>query len=182
MGCHLEDFSVREVLTSPTEKLKPRPRLGLFVAPGLIFNAYNFLWLPHVPIPKGLIICKRSPAAESWRHGRPSRSTPCENHVWRNARCRPDRHPSLLRGLQVRPLNHDVADRGSDDVRLSDIEPRFVCRACGKRGADHHGRQCEDFLHPATMPARTGQSSRLSLGLEVPESRPASENESGRPA
>ena len=28
------------------------------------------------------------------------------------------------------------ADRCSDDVRLSDIEPRFVCKACGKRGAD----------------------------------------------
>jgi len=23
-----------------------------------------------------------------------------------------------------------------DDVRLSDIEGRFVCQACGKRGAD----------------------------------------------
>jgi hypothetical protein len=28
------------------------------------------------------------------------------------------------------------ADRWGDDVRLSDIEPRFVCSACGKRGAD----------------------------------------------
>jgi hypothetical protein len=27
-------------------------------------------------------------------------------------------------------------DRWADDVRLSDIEPRFVCSACGKRGAD----------------------------------------------
>jgi hypothetical protein len=25
---------------------------------------------------------------------------------------------------------------GADEVRLSDIEPRFVCTACGKRGAD----------------------------------------------
>jgi len=25
-------------------------------------------------------------------------------------------------------------DDWPDDVRLSDIEPRFVCRACGKRG------------------------------------------------
>ena len=23
-----------------------------------------------------------------------------------------------------------------DDARLSDLEPRFVCKACGKRGAD----------------------------------------------
>jgi hypothetical protein len=28
------------------------------------------------------------------------------------------------------------ADRWSDDVRLSDIEPRFVCQACFRRGAD----------------------------------------------
>lgn len=27
-------------------------------------------------------------------------------------------------------------DRWADDVRLSDIEPRFVCKACGKRGVD----------------------------------------------
>jgi hypothetical protein len=28
------------------------------------------------------------------------------------------------------------ADRWPDDLRLSDIEGRFVCEACGKRGAD----------------------------------------------
>ena len=28
------------------------------------------------------------------------------------------------------------ADQWSDDVRLSDIEDRFICKACGKRGAD----------------------------------------------
>jgi hypothetical protein len=28
------------------------------------------------------------------------------------------------------------ADQWGDDVRLSGIEPRFVCTACGKRGAD----------------------------------------------
>jgi hypothetical protein len=28
------------------------------------------------------------------------------------------------------------ADRWPDDVRLSDLEARFACRACGKRGAD----------------------------------------------
>jgi hypothetical protein len=28
------------------------------------------------------------------------------------------------------------ADRWPDDIRLSDLEPRFVCRSCGKRGAD----------------------------------------------
>jgi hypothetical protein len=29
-----------------------------------------------------------------------------------------------------------MADRWADDVRLSDVEPRFVCTACGKRGTD----------------------------------------------
>jgi hypothetical protein len=29
-----------------------------------------------------------------------------------------------------------MADQWPDDMRLSDIEPRFICRACGKRGAD----------------------------------------------
>ena len=28
------------------------------------------------------------------------------------------------------------ADKWPDDVRLSDIEDRFVCKGCGKRGAD----------------------------------------------
>jgi hypothetical protein len=28
------------------------------------------------------------------------------------------------------------ADRWPDDVRLSDIVDKFVCTACGKRGAD----------------------------------------------
>jgi hypothetical protein len=28
------------------------------------------------------------------------------------------------------------ADQWPDDVRLSDLEPRFVCTACGQRGGD----------------------------------------------
>ena len=50
---------------------------------------------------------------------------------------------SGIRGLLVccadYRCNHSIAisgDQWSDDLRLSDIEPRFVCRACGKRGAD----------------------------------------------
>jgi hypothetical protein len=30
----------------------------------------------------------------------------------------------------------DDADRWPDELRLSDIEDRFVCTACGQRGAD----------------------------------------------
>jgi hypothetical protein len=29
-----------------------------------------------------------------------------------------------------------IADEWPDDVRPSDIEPRFVCSACGRKGAD----------------------------------------------
>ena len=34
--------------------------------------------------------------------------------------------------------HHVVADasRWGDDVRLSDLEPRFTCQVCGHRGAD----------------------------------------------
>jgi hypothetical protein len=35
--------------------------------------------------------------------------------------------------------SHSIAisgDQWPDDARLSDIEDRFVCKACGKRGAD----------------------------------------------
>src|SRR5438876_597653 len=28
------------------------------------------------------------------------------------------------------------ADRWADEIRLSDLEPLFICRACGRRGAD----------------------------------------------
>lgn len=28
------------------------------------------------------------------------------------------------------------ADCWPDEMRLSDLEPRFVCKACGRRGAD----------------------------------------------
>jgi hypothetical protein len=39
------------------------------------------------------------------------------------------------------------ADGWGDDVRLSDIEPGFVCTACGKRGAE---------VRPDFQPARMG--------------------------
>ena len=39
------------------------------------------------------------------------------------------------------------ADQWADDVRLSDVEPRFVCKACGKKGAD---------IRPRFAPARMG--------------------------
>jgi hypothetical protein len=46
------------------------------------------------------------------------------------------------------------ADQWPDDLRLSDIEPRFVCKACGKRGADVR----PDFLTEVPGSRWKGQS------------------------
>jgi hypothetical protein len=50
---------------------------------------------------------------------------------------------SGTRGLLVYCQNYQCshsiaisADPWPDQVRLSDLEPRFVCQACGRRGAD----------------------------------------------
>jgi hypothetical protein len=48
---------------------------------------------------------------------------------------------SGVRGLLIycSECSHYIAisgDRWSDDVRLSDLEPKFVCSACGQHGAD----------------------------------------------
>ena len=48
--------------------------------------------------------------------------------------------------------NHSTsldADRWADDIRLSDIEPAFVCAACGHRSADV--RPDWDFVGAATQ-------------------------------
>ena len=47
--------------------------------------------------------------------------------------------PALLIYCRDHRCSHHVevsADGWADDVRLSDIEPGFVCTACGKRGAE----------------------------------------------
>jgi hypothetical protein len=41
-----------------------------------------------------------------------------------------------LFGLSVQPSTAISADPWPDDVQLSDIEPRFVRQACGKKGVD----------------------------------------------
>ncbi|WP_349642758.1 hypothetical protein [Bradyrhizobium lablabi] len=52
-------------------------------------------------------------------------------------------------------------DRWPDDVRLSDLEPRFICQACGQRGADVRPNfHWEEEAKRAT-PAR----SRLACGM-----------------
>jgi len=64
---------------------------------------------------------------------------------------------SGVRGLLIYCCNyrcsHSLAisgDAWSDDVRLSDIEPRFVCTACGQLGAD-----VRPNLHRCSRSART---------------------------
>jgi hypothetical protein len=66
--------------------------------------------------------------------------------------------------------SHSIAISGDawpDDVRLSDIEDRFVCRACGKRGAltrtiriaDEHYSVlglCNLLLKPETFTLKRG--------------------------
>jgi len=63
-------------------------------------------------------------------HARPE---PTENNPRRDARFRRPWSPDLLLGLSLQPIS---GDRWPDDVRLSDLEPRFTCQACGRRGAD----------------------------------------------
>jgi hypothetical protein len=43
------------------------------------------------------------------------------------------------------------ADRWPHHLRLSDTEPQFVCKACGKRGAD---------IRPNFQPAKMGTDAR----------------------
>jgi hypothetical protein len=61
---------------------------------------------------------------------------------------------SGVRGLLIYCADHRCghsiaidADRWPDDVRLSDLEARFACKACGKRGAD---------VRPNFQPAKMG--------------------------
>jgi len=44
-------------------------------------------------------------------------------------------------------LSSTAADRWHSEIRLSDLEPRFVCTKCGRRGAD---------VRPDFLPARMG--------------------------
>jgi hypothetical protein len=41
------------------------------------------------------------------------------------------------------------AGQWPDEVRLSDLEPKFTCRACGQRGADV--RPCFEQTHPVNQ-------------------------------
>jgi hypothetical protein len=66
------------------------------------------------------------------QHG--SYPTTAKNYLRRNAGCR-----GLLIYCSDYRCSHWIAinaDRWADDARLSDLEQRFVCKACGRKGAD----------------------------------------------
>src|SRR3954468_6409049 len=56
------------------------------------------------------------------------------------------------------------ADRWPDDVRLSDLEPLFVCRACGTRPAElrpdfeWNKLQCGNMQRPASSRGRNANT------------------------
>ena len=62
---------------------------------------------------------------------------------------RADNGPTKLQVYCVDCSHHVIidADRWPDHVRLSDLEPKFVCQSCGHRGAD---------VRPLFEPARMG--------------------------
>ena len=66
-----------------------------------------------------------------------------EDHIRRNAGNRHPRAAGLLPRLQVQPHDEDRAGESRqvapDDLRLSVIEPRFICTVCGLRGANIRG-------------------------------------------
>jgi len=60
-----------------------------------------------------------------------------------------------------------VADRWTDDVRQSDIEPRFTCWTCGHRGADVR----PDWITVPPLPKRVPRID--GLGPAISRSDPA---------
>ena len=60
----------------------------------------------------------------------------------------------------LRRLSAAEVGTWSDSVRLSDLEPRFVCKACGRRGADVR----LDFA-----PARMGTGRQAEWIRQVPK-------------
>jgi hypothetical protein len=75
--------------------------------------------------------CLAGAAALRWGMPRPQKIT-----FGRNALLRRARSPDLLLGPPLQPFDRDQCRSWPDHVRLSGLEPRFVCQACGKRGVD----------------------------------------------
>jgi hypothetical protein len=90
---------------------------------------------------------RREPAQQSWVSGEqlPDSLDSALMVEWTALRKSPLAKcaPSGVRGLLVYCADYRCAhatrisaDRWPDQVRLSDVEPLFVCEACGQRGAD----------------------------------------------
>lgn len=79
------------------------------------------------PVPPEWLIQAAADHCQDWAH--PTRA---ENHLQRNARL-----PCVSRDCLLQRLSKRLpADRWPDHLRLSDIEPEFVFKACGKRGTE----------------------------------------------
>ena len=64
--------------------------------------------------------------------------------------------------------SHSIAISGDtwpDDARLSDIDDRFTCRVCGKRGADVRPDFNWSLIHKGACPA-TLTHTRRALGIK----------------
>jgi hypothetical protein len=60
-------------------------------------------------------------------------------------------------------------DRWPDDARLSDIEPRVTCQACGRRGADVRPNfDWEQEARRATMSGRHTSGPTKTVGSKSP--------------
>src|SRR5262249_22487898 len=68
------------------------------------------------------------------------------------------------------------ADRWADDLRLSDLEPRFVCKACGKRGAILRGGS------DSVITSGREEEAANRSGLTFPKAGPRFAPDSSRPS
>jgi hypothetical protein len=86
-----------------------------------------------------------------------------------------DMRASGVRGLLIYCSDYHCShwtaisgDRWPDDVRLSDLEPRFTCQACGKRGADvRRNFHWEEDARRARVKDGAKMSRRVEIGLQV---------------
>jgi hypothetical protein len=82
---------------------------------------------------KGLIPSGFTSAPNQRNHGHGQAH---QDHLRRHARHGCARCPDYCADYRCSHSIAVSADRWPDDLRLSDIEPHFICGACGKRGAD----------------------------------------------
>ncbi|MGY8685014.1 hypothetical protein Q2941_45820 [Bradyrhizobium sp. UFLA05-153] len=64
-------------------------------------------------------------------------------------------------------LEPAYVDRWPDDVRLSDLEPKFICKACGRRGAILRGGS-EPTMMCCTTRASTARQTEKGRSERMP--------------